>query len=122
MQEHEKKEYRNTIGSIVSWAIFRALLVILVSLLVYDYIRWLDYGLWWTVTAVALFAIVIHPMQVQYRLFREETRRVMDGTLCSSCSYFEETGVMCSKLDEHVTEDSVPCAGELWEPRQFDDD
>jgi hypothetical protein len=122
MSQTGKTEYRNTVGSIVSWAIIRAMVVILVSLLLYEYMHWVDYGLWWTVTALALYAVVIHPMQVQYRMFREETREVMEGTLCSSCKYFEETGVLCSKLDEHVTEDRIPCEGQLWEPRQFDDD
>lgn len=46
----------------------------------------------------------------------------MSGILCSTCRYFESIGVMCSKLDEYVTEDVVPCEGELWEPKGFDDE
>ena len=121
-----RKEYQNTIGSIVSWAIFRTAIVITLSLILYHYVRWVDYTLWWGITAISLYAAVIHPMQIQYRLFKEETRQVLTGTLCSSCKYFEETGVLCSKLDEHVTEEYIPCGGELWEPRspitEADDD
>ncbi|MBI5645668.1 MAG: hypothetical protein HY962_01950 [Ignavibacteriae bacterium] len=112
-----QKTYRNTIGSIVAWALLRAALVVLVALLAFEYLRWIDYSLWWGITAVSLYAFVVHPIQVQYRLYREETRKVLSGTLCASCRHFEETGVLCAKLDEHVTEEYIPCDGELWEPK-----
>ncbi|MBR9976909.1 MAG: hypothetical protein KFH87_02370 [Bacteroidetes bacterium] len=114
--ESAENRYRNTIGSIVSWGIFRMALVIGVSLLFAEYVRWIDYSTWAIITLVMLYAAVVHPMQVQYRIYREETLAVMDGTLCSTCKYFEPTGVLCSKLDEHVSEDHIPCEGELWEP------
>ncbi|MDH7516442.1 MAG: hypothetical protein QHI48_11285 [Bacteroidota bacterium] len=110
------KRYRNTIGSIVAWALFRLALVLTAALLVYEYVRWIDYSLWWALTAVSLIVFVVYPIQVQYRIYREETRNVFTGTLCSTCRYFEKTGVLCLKLDEHVTEDYIPCEGELWEP------
>jgi hypothetical protein len=117
-----RKEYSNTVGSIVGWAIFRAAVFIAVSLFLFDYLRWSNYGLWWMLTFALLYPIVFHPAQVQYRLYKEETRNVVSGTLCSSCKYFEPTGVLCSKLDEHVTEDYIPCEGEQWEPKSFDDE
>jgi membrane protein YdbS with pleckstrin-like domain len=113
----ETGQYRNTIGSIVSWAIFRAAGVIIAAYIISEYVRWLDYSTWWVLTLVVLYAVVLHPMQIQYRIYKEETARVMDGTLCSTCRHFEPTGVLCSKLDEHVTEDSIPCEGQLWEPK-----
>lgn len=109
--------YRNTIGSIVTWAIVRAAAVIFAAIVAYDYVKWLDYSLWFSITALSMYAFVLHPIQVQYRIFREETRRVRRDTLCSSCRHFVETSVLCQKLDEHVTEDYIPCDGELWEPR-----
>ncbi len=112
-----KRTYRYTVGSIVSWAIFRAAAVIGVMLLVSEYVRWLDYGTWWAATLLLFYAAVLHPMQIQYRIYKDETKNVMEGTLCSTCRYFEPTGVMCSKLDEHVSEDHIPCEGELWEPK-----
>jgi hypothetical protein len=111
--------YRYTVGSIVAWALFRAAAVVIGSLLLYEYFRWVDYPMWWMITIMLFYAIVIHPIQVQYRIFREETRAVMSGTLCASCKYFEPTGVVCSKLDEHVSETYIPCEGQLWEPRSF---
>jgi len=111
------RQYRHTIGSIVAWAIFRLALVMIGALLLYEYVRWIDYSLWWAVTAISLYAFVGHPIQIQYRIYKEETRRVVTETLCASCRFFEVTGVLCSKLDEHVSEDSIPCEGELWEPK-----
>jgi len=113
----EKRTYRNTIGSIVSWAIFRAAAVIGISLLISEYLPWLDPFTQWGVTLLILYGVVLHPMQIQYRIYREETKNVMEGTLCSTCKYFEPTGVMCSRLDEHVSEEDIPCEGELWEPK-----
>ena len=120
--EQKASPYRNTVGSIVTWGILRAALVIAGALILYEYVPWTDYALWWGVTFISFYAIVIHPIQVQYRLFREETKRVLSGTLCASCKYFEETGVLCSKLDEHVTEQYIPCGGQLWEPKPVLDD
>ncbi len=117
MPETPEGKYRNTIGSIVSWALFRAAMVIGISLLILEYVRWLDYTTWVLMTLIMIYAAVIHPMQVQYRIYIEETRAVMEGTLCSTCKYFEPTGVLCSKLDEHVSEDVIPCEGEMWEPK-----
>ncbi|MFZ1728558.1 MAG: hypothetical protein WBQ23_09825 [Bacteroidota bacterium] len=117
MTENAEGKYRNTVGSIVSWALLRAAIVIAVSLFVIEYVHWLDYTTWVLMTLIMIYAAVIHPMQVQYRIYTDETRTVMEGSLCSSCKYFEPTGVLCSKLDEHVTEDVIPCEGELWEPK-----
>jgi hypothetical protein len=117
-----RKEYQNTIGSIVGWAILRAAVYIGISLILFDYLRWSNYALWWMITFALFYPVVIHPAQVQYRLYKEETQNVVTGTLCSSCKYFEPTGIMCSKLDEHVTEEYIPCDGELWEPRAFEDE
>jgi hypothetical protein len=109
--------YRNTIGSIVSWAIFRAALIIFAALVIFEYVYEVNYFIWWSVTLVCLYAFVLHPIQVQYRLYKMETDNVMQGTLCSSCKHFEPTGVLCSVLDEHVTENYIPCEGLQWEPR-----
>jgi hypothetical protein len=108
--------YRNTVGSIVAWALLRAAIYVLLAVFTFDFFRWMNYSLWWTVCVGLFYAFVIYPIQVQYRLFHEETRSVMSGTLCSTCRHFEPTGVLCAKLDEHVTEEHIPCEGQLWEP------
>ncbi len=114
-----RPSYRNTMGSIVLWTLLRLGAVIVGAWILYDVmaVNNTSYALWWAVTGLALYAVVFHPTQIQYLHYREETRTVVSGTLCSSCKYFESTGVLCSKLDEHVTEDYLPCEGQLWEPR-----
>jgi hypothetical protein len=121
-QQRGKRMYRNTLGSIVSWAIFRAAAVIFGAWLLNEYAPWLDYGVWWGVTLISIYAIVIHPITIQYHLYKQDTSNVVSGTLCSTCRHFEKGSVLCLKLDEHVSEDDIPCEGELWEPKGFDDD
>ena len=118
IENKEETGYQNTIGSIVSWAIIRSAIVLFAAWLIGEYVHWLDYSTWWLMTILIFYAAVLHPMQIQYRLFREQTKNIMEGTLCSSCRYFEPSGVLCSKLDEHVSEENIPCEGELWEPKQ----
>ena len=108
--------YSNTVGSIVFWAIIRAAIVMLGLFLVYEYVRWIDYSMWWAIAAISFYAAVVHPITIQYRLYRDETRRVMSGTLCSSCKFFEETGVLYREAYETRAENFLPCGGELWEP------
>jgi hypothetical protein len=108
--------YRNTVGSIVSWTLLRAVIYVLAAIFAFDYFRWVDYSLWWTVCVALFYAFVIYPMQVQYNHFRDETKSIVSGTLCSTCRHFEQTGILCLKLDEHVTDTYIPCDGQLWEP------
>jgi hypothetical protein len=110
--------YRNTLGSIVLWTILRTAGVIAGAWILFDLmtINNAGYALWWAITGLSLYAVVFHPTQIQYLHYREETKNVMTGTLCASCKHFEPTGVLCSRLDEHVSEDYLPCEGQLWEP------
>lgn len=108
---------RHTLGSILTWAIIRAAAVILVALLLYEYINyWIRYDLWWMITIAAVLAFVIYPAQIQYRIYKEETREIITNTLCASCRHFDAGAVMCLKHDEHVTESYLPCEGIDWEP------
>jgi hypothetical protein len=117
----KRNPYRNTIGSIVSWAIFRTALVMFIAMFVYEYVHRIDYVVWWSITLISLYAFVVHPIQIQYELYKKETKTVVTGTLCASCRHFEPTGVLCSILDEHVTENYVPCEGLSWEPKPVDE-
>lgn len=121
-QRRGKRTYRNTLGSIISWAIFRAAAVIFLAWLLSEYVPWLDYGVWWGITLISIYAVVIHPITVQYQMYKQDTADVVSGTLCSTCRHFDPQSILCQKLDEHVTEDDIPCEGELWEPKGYDVD
>lgn len=107
---------RHTLGSIITWALVRTVVVIFLALWLHDYVRWLQYEVWWGIVVATIVAAVIYPAQIQYRIYREETHEVVTNTLCSSCRHFEPTAVMCSRYDEHVTEGYLPCDGMDWEP------
>ncbi len=115
VQETEPR-FPNTLGSIVTWALFRAVAVVLVAWMVNEYFSMIDYTVWWAVTIMALYGFVIHPAQVQYRLFKENTREIVEDTLCASCRHFDPSAIMCTALDEHVSENHIPCEGNMWEP------
>jgi hypothetical protein len=79
------------------------------------------YSEWWMVTVGAIYGIAIYPAQIQYHYFRKNSKRLIEQTLCSSCRYFNADGLHCMKLDEHVSEEYLPCEGEGWEPKTFED-
>lgn len=117
----EKVFYPHTMGSIIFWAIIRAAIVIVISLWLYEYAKWIEYGVWWMITLGAIGIVVGYPAQIQYRMYKERTRNVLSGTLCSTCKYFEPIAVLCSRYDEHVSESYIPCEGMDWEPPSSDE-
>lgn len=79
------------------------------------------YAEWWSVTVLAIYGIAIYPAQIQYHYFKKTSKRLIEQTLCSSCRHFNPEGLHCMQLDEHITEHYLPCDGEGWEPRSFED-
>lgn len=108
-----------TLGSIVFWGLVR-LAITIVGLWILFY--YLDYGTWWMLGIVSLYVIVIHPAIIQYDMFKDRSKPIVNSTLCSSCKYFDETAVLCTALDEHPEENYLPCKGELWEPKNFENE
>lgn len=104
-------------GQIVFWGLVRLALTIIVLWILYFH---LPYGTWWVLGIVSIYAVVVHPAIIQYDMFREKNKTIIESTLCSSCRYFNETAVLCTKLDEHPTEKYLPCEGELWEPKEME--
>lgn len=104
-------------GAIVYWTLIRAIILIPVLLLLFEYI---DYNLWWIVGIMSIYGIIIHPAIVQYNLFMEKNKEIIHNTLCSSCHHFDETAVLCMKHDKHPTVDSLPCEGVDWEMKEYE--
>lgn len=101
-------------GKIVFWALIR--IAILIPVLWYA-TEWVDYKFWWIIAGMGIYAVVFHPAIIQYRMFREENREVLEDTICSQCRHFDGSAVLCMKYDEHPKEDYVPCDGVDWEPK-----
>lgn len=77
---------------------------------------YMNYQLWFTVSLLAIYGIVIHPTTIHYRLFVEKNQEIIESTLCSSCKNFDESAVLCLKHDEHPTREYLPCEGLDWTP------
>ena len=103
-----------TTGSIVFGVIVRTALIMLVSFFLVDYFDFR--GNWWVV-AIALWFIVAFPAYRRFRKFSEETDAFIEETLCGKCRHFDPSSKLCTILDEHPTENYIPCEGESWEPR-----
>ncbi|HVO72522.1 MAG TPA: hypothetical protein VMT35_00750 [Ignavibacteriaceae bacterium] len=100
-------------GEIVFWTLLRIALLIPVLWILRGYI---DFGFWWIISAAGIYAIIIHPTIVHYRLFEEQNKEVIESSLCSTCRNFDKTAVLCLKHDRHPTIDFIPCEGLHWEP------
>lgn len=101
-------------GSIIFWAIVRTLILIPVLWYAAGFV---DSGLWWVITAVAVYLVILHPAFTRYKHFREENQGVIYNTLCSNCEHFDESAVLCTMHDKHPTEEEIPCGGIDWQPR-----
>jgi hypothetical protein len=106
-------------GHIVFWAIIRiAVLIptlwILMGLMEYKY--------WWWLVILSVYGVIIHPMVIQFKIFYEENKEIIEQTLCTSCKHFDATAVLCMKHDEHPTTKHLPCEGLDWEPKGNDNE
>ncbi|HVZ38614.1 MAG TPA: hypothetical protein VHI13_05015 [Candidatus Kapabacteria bacterium] len=112
---------RHALGPVIWLAMLRLTATIFGSWYIRQYIPSSEYGVWWGITIAAIYGIAIYPAQIQYSHFKRINRRLIEQTLCSSCRYFNPEGLHCMQLDEIVSEDYLPCHGEGWEPKSFDD-
>jgi hypothetical protein len=102
-------------GAIVFWTIIRTAILIPILWLLIDVI---DFKFWWTLLAVSIYGVIIHPAVIQYKFFLEKNKKILHDTLCSSCKHFDETAILCLKHDKHPTEKSLPCEGVDWQPKE----
>jgi len=100
------------LGDIVFWTIVRTALVIPLVWFLQNYI---DLQLWWIISAVSIYGIIIHPAIIHYRLFEEKNKEIVESTLCSTCRHFDKSAVLCMKHDKHPTKEYLPCGGLDWE-------
>ena len=103
-----------TAGSIISGVIFRTAAIMLLALSLNDIF---DLRANWWFVALFLWFLVAFPAYNKYKEFNKKSEDILENTLCGKCRYFDKTSQFCTILDEHVTEDYIPCGGEAWEPR-----
>ena len=115
-----REPYKHTLGSIMWTALLRFSATIIVAWYFQDYFD--KSSEWWLVTTLAIYGIAIYPAQIQYEYFRQNNRQLMEDTLCSSCRFFRPENLHCTKLDEHISEHYLPCEGEEWEPKVYNNE
>jgi hypothetical protein len=105
-----------TTGSVVLGAIFRTAVIVAITFFLKEKY---DFENIWIITMFAIWGIGIFPAYKQYSSFHEKVEDLQETTLCGSCKYFESSGQLCSLLDEHVSDQYLPCEGQGWEPRNL---
>ncbi len=100
-------------GHIIFWAIMRTAVLIPSLWVMYSYV---EYKYWWWIVIISVYAVIIYPITIQYRIFYEENKEIIEQTLCTSCKHFDKSAVLCMKLDKHPTLKVLPCEGLEWEP------
>ncbi|MBL0333357.1 MAG: hypothetical protein IPP08_06665 [Chlorobiota bacterium] len=117
--EQQNVKNNHNFGSIIWWTLIRVVFVIIVMWLLLD--RFNEYSQWWAITIGAIAAIGIYPAQIQYQKFKEDSKQIIEESLCTSCRWFDPEQLLCKKLDLHVSENIIPCEGEGWEPFTYED-
>lgn len=103
-------------GAIVFWTLVRAAVLIPALFVLFEYI---DYKFWWVIGIMSIYGIIIHPAIIQYNLFIERNKEIINNTLCSSCKHFDKSAVLCMKHDKHPTINNLPCEGIDWELKEY---
>lgn len=103
-------------GAIVYWTIIRSAILIPILWLLLEY-KVFDYGTWWLLGILSIYGVIIHPAVIQYQLFLQKNKEIIENTLCSSCKNFDKSAVLCLKYDKHPNKYDLPCEGVDWEPK-----
>lgn len=99
-------------GGIIFWAIIRTAILIPALWFLQGM---MEYKYWWWLGILSVYGVILHPALIQYRLFTEENKEIIDNTLCSSCKHFDKSAVLCTKHDKHPSLKTLPCEGLDWE-------
>jgi hypothetical protein len=101
-------------GEIVFWTIIRIAVVIP---LLWGLEAYISQQIWWFVCVSTIYVAILHPAVIHYKLFKSKNKEIIESTLCSTCTHFDETAVLCMLHDKHPTKVFLPCEGLDWEPR-----
>ncbi len=104
-------------GEIVYWTIIRTAILIPALWILDGYI---NHQLWWLISIASIYGIIIHPAVMRYKSFKSRNKEVLEDTLCSSCTHFDKSAVLCMLHDKHPTTTYIPCEGLDWDPKPLD--
>ncbi|NBO69386.1 MAG: hypothetical protein EBU66_07700 [Bacteroidetes bacterium] len=102
-----------TTGTVVLGGMIRLSILVITMWWISDY--W-EFHQFWPLFSILVVMIVFYPAYREMSLFSESVESVAESTMCGSCMHFESSAQICSKYDEHITEQYIPCEGMDWEP------
>ena len=102
-------------GSIIFWGIVRFSIILISFTILRSQIE--DYGDWWGLFFLAMGIVVLYPAQIMYQRHRSRVRIINNNVVCVSCKHYAADEALCTALDEHVTNEIVPCNGLMWEAK-----
>lgn len=108
---------RVTIGSIVLYALLKITALMLGGWFIIDYYKMHQY--WWLLLA-SMLVLAILPAYQQYEVYREQSKIIEKNSLCATCRHYDDSGMVCTIMDEHVSVHFTPCGGAGWEGKQPD--
>jgi hypothetical protein len=116
-EEDEEGRLKNIVtpGSIVWGILLRTFILVLSSFVMFEIWTWVR-SYWWFVFFIIWYEAA-YPGWIQFQQYNENIEKVEESTLCGKCKHFDKTSQLCKILDEHITNDYVPCEGTEWDPK-----
>jgi hypothetical protein len=112
-RSYDNKTPKLTTGTIVFGGMIRLSIIVMATWWISDF--WVFHQ-FWPIFAMMVIMIVFYPAYREMSIFSDTVESLKETTLCGSCKHFEPSAQICSRYDEHITEDHIPCEGMDWEP------
>ena len=108
---------RVTIGSIVLYALIKITLMMLGGWFIIEFYSMQQY--WW-ILLLSIILLALLPAYQQYEIYQEQSKIIQKNSLCATCRHYDDSGIVCTIMDEHVSAHYTPCGGAGWEAKQPD--
>lgn len=106
-----------TIGSIVLYALLKITALMLVGWFLIEHY---DMHQYWWLLLMSMLILAILPAYQQYEVYREQSKIIAKNSLCATCRHYDDSAIVCTIMDEHVSAQYTPCGGAGWEAKQPD--
>jgi len=120
-EDNYTTEPKVTLGSIIWGILLRTFVLVFVSIII-ALILYQKVAVNWWVIFFLMWVFIAFPAYRQHRKFDERIGDLEESTMCGSCLHFIKDAQLCRVYDEHVSINHLPCQGEDWEPRTFEDE
>ena len=116
-KHRDGKTPRITTGTVVLGGLIRLSILIITMWWISDV--W-EFHQFWPLFSIMVVMIVFYPAYREMAIFSQSIDTISESTMCGSCMHFESSAQICSRYDEHITEEYIPCEGMDWEPHSYE--